>query len=281
MPAAQIDRAARRVDEQERAEADEQHRPERGADEVVRAALGEQQRHQQPADDRRPGERERGAPVGSLRVVAEPRARRRSRAPRRTGRRRRPGSPRCWRARARAAAIRDRRAHAQAPTASAIPSVNGIRPITTLLITPPRNSHDASAALPGVGASRRASMANSPTATTAATTPTSRVPSERGERRVQQRVAGHVVAAVPLGVPRGEADLVPEPGAVGVRGHVRRLRGGDQVRDAHGGGGQRGDERMGEAAAHRGPRTLRCRLRALRPVPRRAVRDDARHGRGG
>ena len=75
-----------------------------------------------------------------------------------------------------AAAIRERRAHAQAATASAMPSVNGIRPMTTLLITPPKKSHDASAALPGVGASRRASRANSPTATTAATTPTSRVP---------------------------------------------------------------------------------------------------------
>ena len=76
-----------------------------------------------------------------------------------------------------AATIRDRRAHAHAPTASAMPSVNGIRPITTLLMTPPRNSHAASAAAPGVGAIRRASIANSPTAATAATTPTSRVPS--------------------------------------------------------------------------------------------------------
>ncbi len=76
-----------------------------------------------------------------------------------------------------AAAMRERRAHAQAPTASAMPSVNGMRPITTLLITPPRNSHAASAPAPGVGAMRRASSANSPTAATAARTPTRRVPS--------------------------------------------------------------------------------------------------------
>ena len=75
-----------------------------------------------------------------------------------------------------AAARRERRAQAHAPTASAIPSVNGIRPITTLLITPPRNSHDASAAAVAVGASRRASRANSATDTTAAATPTKRVP---------------------------------------------------------------------------------------------------------
>jgi hypothetical protein len=54
--------------------------------------------------------------------------------------------------------------------------VNGIRPITTLLITPPRNSHAASAPAVGVGAIRRASTANSPTAATPATTPTRRVP---------------------------------------------------------------------------------------------------------
>jgi hypothetical protein len=75
-----------------------------------------------------------------------------------------------------AAAVRERRAHAHAPTASAIPSVNGIRPIHTLLITPPRNSHAASAPVAGVGAIRRASTANSPTAATPASTPTSRVP---------------------------------------------------------------------------------------------------------
>jgi hypothetical protein len=76
----------------------------------------------------------------------------------------------------RAAPRRERRAHAQAPTASAIPSVNGIRPITTLLITPPRNSHAASAPAAGVGAMRLASTPNSPTAATPATTPTRRVP---------------------------------------------------------------------------------------------------------
>jgi hypothetical protein len=75
-----------------------------------------------------------------------------------------------------AAASRDRRAHAQAPTASAIPSVNGIRPITTLLMIPPRNSQAASAPTAGVGARRRASTAKRPTAATPATTPTSRVP---------------------------------------------------------------------------------------------------------
>jgi hypothetical protein len=75
-----------------------------------------------------------------------------------------------------AAARRERRAQAHAPTASAMPSVNGIRPITTLLITPPRNSHAASAPVAGLGAIRRASTANSATAATAATTPTSRVP---------------------------------------------------------------------------------------------------------
>ena len=75
-----------------------------------------------------------------------------------------------------AAPVRDRRAQAQAPTPSAMPSVNGIRPITTLLITPPRNSQAASAPLVRVGAMRRASSANIPTAATPAATPTSRVP---------------------------------------------------------------------------------------------------------
>src|SRR3712207_8191475 len=39
----------------------------------------------------------------------------------------------------------DRRVHAHAATARASPSVNGIRPITTLLITPARKSQAASA----------------------------------------------------------------------------------------------------------------------------------------
>ena len=76
-----------------------------------------------------------------------------------------------------AAASRERRAQAHAPTASAMPSVNGIRPITTLLITPPRNSQAASAPAPGEGAMRRASSANSPTAATRGEHADRRVPS--------------------------------------------------------------------------------------------------------
>jgi hypothetical protein len=54
--------------------------------------------------------------------------------------------------------------------------VNGIRPITTLLITPARNSQAASAPAAGLAARRPERRANSQTAATAATTPTSRVP---------------------------------------------------------------------------------------------------------
>ena len=57
-----------------------------------------------------------------------------------------------------------------------MPSVNGIRPITTLLITPARKSHAASAPTAGEAARRRARRAKSHTATTAAATPTKRVP---------------------------------------------------------------------------------------------------------
>ena len=75
-----------------------------------------------------------------------------------------------------AAAARERRAHAHTATAKAIPSVKGMRPITTLESIPPRNIQAAIAAVVGVGAIRRASAANTATATTAATTPTTRVP---------------------------------------------------------------------------------------------------------
>ena len=63
-------------------------------------------------------------------------------------------------------------AHSQAPTASAMPSVNGIRPITTLLRTAAANSHVAPAAAPGVGAAARASGAKRAVAATAPSAPT-------------------------------------------------------------------------------------------------------------
>ena len=55
---------------------------------------------------------------------------------------------------------------------SAIPSRNGIRPISTLLSTPAVNSHVAAALAVGDGAAERANGENSATAATAESTPT-------------------------------------------------------------------------------------------------------------
>ena len=180
-----------RVDQRERAEADQQHGPERGGREVVGAALREQRGHREPADHRGRAERQRAAAAARASPHVRPRAWRRRR---RRGRRPRPGSRTRWRARARRPRRSERRAHAQAPTASAMPSVNGIRPMTTLLITPPRKSQAASAPAAGVGARRRASTAKRPDGGHArhhADEPGAR---ERGQRRVEQGVAGHVMA---------------------------------------------------------------------------------------
>jgi hypothetical protein len=75
-----------------------------------------------------------------------------------------------------AAAARERCTHAHAPTASATPSANGIRPTSRLLTTPPAKSHVASAPARSSGASRRAISENDQTAETVASTPTRRVP---------------------------------------------------------------------------------------------------------
>src|SRR4051794_41732931 len=103
----------------------------------------------------------------------------------------------------------DRRAHTQAATASARPRVNGIRPITTLLMTPARNSQAASAPAAGVAAQRRERRAKSQTAATAATTPTRRgagAPPPGGEGSGEAPAGG---APRPLRVPRGEAGWGP------------------------------------------------------------------------
>src|SRR5262249_31134470 len=63
-------------------------------------------------------------------------------------------------------------AHNHAATASAIPSVNGIRPMTTLLRTPAVNSQAAPAAAPGLGATAQATGTNAAVAATADSTPT-------------------------------------------------------------------------------------------------------------
>ena len=67
---------------------------------------------------------------------------------------------------------RSRSAHSHAATASAMPSVNGIRPITTLLSTPAANSHVAAVAAPGDGAAARAIGTNAAVAATAPSAPT-------------------------------------------------------------------------------------------------------------
>ena len=64
------------------------------------------------------------------------------------------------------------RAADQAPTASAIPSRNGIRPIRTLESTPAVSSHIAAAPAESDGAAPRASGMKSSTAATAESTPT-------------------------------------------------------------------------------------------------------------
>jgi hypothetical protein len=70
-----------------------------------------------------------------------------------------------------------RSAASQAATAKPMPSVNGIRPMTTLASTPAANSQVAIAARTGSpGAAARASGANAAVAATAATTPTSAGP---------------------------------------------------------------------------------------------------------
>jgi hypothetical protein len=63
-------------------------------------------------------------------------------------------------------------AHSQAATPKAIPSVNGIRPMTTLLTTPAANSHTAAEAAPAEVAAARASGIKAAVAASAASTPT-------------------------------------------------------------------------------------------------------------
>ena len=63
-----------------------------------------------------------------------------------------------------------------APTPSAIPSRNGIRPMATLESTPAVNSQEAIAPAAGDGAAARASGTKSATAATAAHTPTTAGP---------------------------------------------------------------------------------------------------------
>ena len=53
-----------------------------------------------------------------------------------------------------------------------MPSVKGIRPMTTLLSTPAANSHVAAAAAPGEGAAARASGTKAAVAATAPSAPT-------------------------------------------------------------------------------------------------------------
>ena len=133
-----------------------------------------------------------GSPSHSGRARA-PAGRRRSASPprRASGTRPRPG----WRASSpapstpREHAPAATRAADHAPTPSAIPSRNGIRPIATLESTPAVNSHAAIAPAVGDGAAARASGANSATAATAETTPTQRGPDRGRQRREQQRVA--------------------------------------------------------------------------------------------
>ena len=94
-----------------------------------------------------------------------------------------PATPSAARARrGRAGAVRtapptaERTAHAHAPTAQATPSVNGIRPMITLVTMPLANSHVAARAAAGVRAAPAASQPNASTAATPAIAPTARGP---------------------------------------------------------------------------------------------------------
>ena len=116
---------------------------------------------------------------------------------------------------ARAAADRWRRDGARRPSSASRtptrrprgdPEVNGIRPITTLLMMPLANSQVATAPV----CARRPRDPRTPHRRDAARTPT-RAARRTGERGKQQRVAGHVVAAVPLRVPDATPGL-PQPG---------------------------------------------------------------------
>ena len=205
---------AARVDQRQRGDADEQHGPERGRHEVVRAALGEEQRHREPARHRRRAEGRRGGPVGPAprRLPARAARRRARRRPPRRGRRRTRGSPRRTAARAPPAPHSDRRAHTQARDGERDPERERHPPDDHVAHHARRGrARPRARRTAGVAARRWARRAKSHDRGHGRRHADEARAGHGGQRRVEQRVAGHVVAAVPLRVPGGEADLVPEP----------------------------------------------------------------------
>ena len=226
-PAHSVRRPGR--EQRDAAGGEHEHRPERGRGEAVGPALGEQQ----PERDRR---RPASGSASQRRACPAPGGRRRAAWRAAPSSRNTPATglahiARQRRARRRATPpVRLRAAAPPAPTASAIPSRNGIRPIATLESTPAVNSHDARPRPPTATARPRARAARTARDRDhRGQHADERRPDRGGQRREQQRVAEHVMAAVPLGVPDRQPLVLEQPRAVGVRGHVGGRRLGQQV----------------------------------------------------